>query len=104
MINSYRRPGEATDVLAPLGEPGAGWTLTEEDLGAVAPGGSERDLVLGVMTPHAVELSLERFGLFEQIRALGFSSLALRVEATPPLGHLLRLVSEERLNPLGSSG
>jgi acetoin utilization deacetylase AcuC-like enzyme len=85
-----------TETRDDEGATDAGWTLSEEDLGAVGSGGAESTLVLEAMTPHAVELSLERFGLFEQIRALGFDDLSLHVEPTPPLGHLLRLVSDER--------
>jgi acetoin utilization deacetylase AcuC-like enzyme len=79
---------------------GAGWSLAEEDLGQLAPEAERGVRLLGVMSKHAVELSLERFGFMGRIRSLGFAALTVRLEATPPVGQTLRLVADGGRGPL----
>jgi len=43
---------------------------------------------------YAVELSLERFGILAQLRAGGFLHPSVKLEATPPLGHTLRVYGD----------
>ena len=77
------RPGEGS---------GDDWTLEEDDVGLPGLAASTESRFLGVLSKHAVELSLERFGILNKIRSRGFRHPAVRLEATPPLGHTLRIV------------
>jgi len=70
------------------------WGLSEEDLGGLGPEAERGGHLLGALSKHAVELSLERFGFLGRIRSLGFAALTLQLEATPPVGHTLRLTSD----------
>jgi acetoin utilization deacetylase AcuC-like enzyme len=77
-----------------------GWALTEEDLGELSAEAERGVRLLGSLSKHAVELSLERFGFLGRIRSLGFTGLELRIEATPPVGQTMRLVADWGRGPL----
>jgi len=95
VIRMYRRiDREAVESVRPEPSRDFDWELTEEDFRSVSLGTAREDRVLGALSKHAIELSLERVGILSQIRALGLAGLTLRVEATPPLGHTLALWSE----------
>jgi acetoin utilization deacetylase AcuC-like enzyme len=58
------------------------WTLTQEDLDA-SVGRSPRDRrFLGYYTREGLELALERYGLLERLRRLGYQDLEVEVECT----------------------
>lgn len=80
--------GEASDNGLPF-------TLTEEDLGALAPGaGSASGRFLGAFSRHGVELLLERSGILAQLRSRGFR--ALRVDLDTREGaHTLRALTDD---------
>ena len=72
-LSSVLDPGELT------GQHRAGddWGLTEEDLyGTLAPAGRETRF-LGYYSKQGLELVLERSGLFDRLRALGFRGISL---------------------------
>jgi len=70
------------------------WSLSEEDLGLSDLAVGADSGFLGAMSEYAVELSLERFGILDQVRARGFRHPSVKLEPTPPLGHTLRLYGE----------
>jgi hypothetical protein len=76
------------------------WTLTEDDLGDLAPETERGGRLLDTLTKHAVELSLERYGILGAIRALGFAGLELSIAASPPVGQTMRLVADWGRGPL----
>src|SRR5574341_360397 len=71
-----------------------GWGLTEEDLGALAPGAPHETRILGHYSKHGIELLLERLGFFSKIRAIGYRHPVLDVDFTSGLGQTLRLYGE----------
>ncbi|HEX2162395.1 MAG TPA: histone deacetylase [Thermoanaerobaculia bacterium] len=76
----------------PPGEAGAaaGWGLTEDDvLGPLA--GVARHRFLGYYTPEGVELALERTGLFDRLRRLGFAQPTLGLDLDNPGGETARV-------------
>jgi acetoin utilization deacetylase AcuC-like enzyme len=90
-LRRFRRlgtpPGDAPDGRGDLP-----FTLTEEDLVGLLPGAPSTTRFLGYFSSHAVELLLERSGILAQLRAKGFRSL--RVELDAP-GQTLRVVHED---------
>ena len=70
------------------------WTLEEDDIGLPGLAASTESRFLGVLSKHAVELSLERFGILNKIRSRGFRHPSVQLEATPPLGHTLRVFGD----------
>jgi acetoin utilization deacetylase AcuC-like enzyme len=70
---------------------GDDWGLTQDDLlgvGAAAP------RVLGSMSRHAVELSLEEVGLLDAARARGFPAPSVAVDTGSGLGETVRLYGD----------
>jgi acetoin utilization deacetylase AcuC-like enzyme len=66
------------------------WGLTQEDLtGALHRGGDHR--FLGYYSRHGIELALERSGLFERLRDLGFPRPEVGLDLDQPAGHTLRI-------------
>ena len=68
------------------------FTLTEEDLVGLVPGAPSTTRFLGYFSSHAVELLLERSGILAQLRAKGFRSLRVELDAA---GRTLRVVYED---------
>lgn len=97
VVRMFRRiEGEAI----PVERDDEGWHLTEEDLGELTPETERGVRLLGALSKHAVELSLERFGFLGRIRSLGFTALTVLLEATPPVGQTLRLIADGGRGPL----
>lgn len=67
----------------------AGWSLSEEDILGPLAGGKRR--FLAYYTPEGVELALERTGLFERLRQLGFAQPTLAFELDNPAGETVRV-------------
>lgn len=67
------------------------WGLTEEDLVGILPGVPRQTRFLNYYSKVGVELMLERFGIFNLLRARGFSSPSLQLELDHPLGQTLRV-------------
>ena len=73
------------------GSQGNGWELTEEDLVGILPGIPHQTRFLGYFSKVGVELILERFGMLQQLRALGFQTPQVELELDHPLGQTLRI-------------
>jgi hypothetical protein len=70
-----------------------GWGLTEEDvLGALA--GGRRRRFLDFYTLHGTELALERTGLLDRVRRLGFDHPTLEFDLDNPAGETLRVYGD----------
>jgi acetoin utilization deacetylase AcuC-like enzyme len=67
------------------------WELTEEDLVGILPGIPRQTRFLGYFSKVGVELILEQFGIFQQLRARGFRNPELQLELDHPLGQTLRI-------------
>ncbi len=70
-----------------------GWGLTEEDLVGILPGIPRQTRFLGYFSKVGVELMLERFGILQQLRAMGFRWPQVRLELDHPLGQTLRITA-----------
>ncbi len=71
-----------------------GWGLTEEDLVGILPGIPRQTRFLGYFSKVGVELMLERFGILQQLRAMGFRWPQVRLELDHPLGQTLRIAAQ----------
>ncbi|HSD29062.1 MAG TPA: histone deacetylase [Vicinamibacteria bacterium] len=87
------RHAEAVDDDLPF-------TLSEEDLVGLMPGAAGPSRFLGYFSRHGVELLLERAGVLGQIRARGFRTLRVDLDAREGQGHTLRILSEDRPDEL----
>lgn len=67
----------------------AGWSLSEEDV--LGPLAGVRHRFLDYYTPEGVELALERTGIFERLRQLGFAQPTLDFELDNPAGQTVRV-------------
>lgn len=74
------------------------WGLTAEDF-AAAGGMRARSRFLGYYSPQGLELTLERAGLLDHIRQLGFDP-RLEVDLDNPGGETLRLYGDRRQSEL----
>jgi acetoin utilization deacetylase AcuC-like enzyme len=83
------RDAEAVDDGLPF-------TLTEEDLVGLMPGAPGTSRFLGYYSRNGVELLLERSGILAQLRARGFRTLRVDLDAREGQGHTLRILSEDR--------
>jgi len=90
MVERFR--AERRALLAP--EPVDDWGLTEEDMYAVAPGSARGTRVLGSISKHAIELSLERIGLLDAVRSRGFRRPTVAIDANSGLGDTIRVYGE----------
>ena len=69
------------DLQRPSGE----WQLTEADLmGDLAGPRYKSTRLLDYYSRHGIEFALEKYGLADQVRSLGFSDLELKVNPTDP--------------------
>lgn len=88
-----RRLVAAPPVPAPLRDGGADWTLSEADLN-LGPARASGSRVLGELSKLAIELALERLGILDQVRSLGFVAPTVVVDVNSPLGHTIRLFGD----------
>ncbi|MDH3498003.1 MAG: hypothetical protein OER21_14685, partial [Gemmatimonadota bacterium] len=87
ILRRYRK----TDLLvASSGD----WGLTEADLFAIAPGAGPGTRVLGTFSRHAVELSLERVGLLDEVRRRGFANPSVAIDFGSGLGETIRVFGD----------
>jgi hypothetical protein len=90
-FNRYRR---ITRLLSPteLGgvEAGEDWGLTDADLAGGMDGAPETRL-LGYYTEHGVELALERAGILDRLRAIGFTETHVELDLGSPSGQTVRI-------------
>ena len=74
------------------------WGLTLEEVAGAVAGQETR--FLGRYTRHGIELAFEESGLLERLRDRGYRDLRLELDLSDPLGHLLRIVSDDADEPL----
>lgn len=88
----------AEDVVRDRGD---GWELTDEDVLGSLPGHARSSRLLGYYSKHGIELALERYGLFERLRALGFEWLRVELDLDDHAGQTIRVFGEsDRDEPL----
>ncbi len=88
LIRSEELTGEAREE--------ADWGLSEEDvLGALA-GVPKPRRFLGFYSPHGAELALERTGLLDRLRRLGFADPHVELELDNPAGETVRVFGDRR--------
>ncbi len=75
-------------------EPGDfNWSLSDEDLVGIVPGAPRRTRFLGFFSAHGVDLALERYGVFNRLRLLGFEHPTVDLDLDNDLGDTLRIWS-----------
>jgi acetoin utilization deacetylase AcuC-like enzyme len=95
-LRRFRRITAQLDRTQLTAEPSSGdfdWHLTNDDLSAIIPGNPRPTRFLGYFSRHGVELTLERFGILDQLRAKGFwPHLELDLERST--GQTVRIYSD----------
>lgn len=90
-------------ILTPRELTGAGddetWSLSEEDVMGGLAGTPVASRFLGYYSKHGIELALERAGLFDRLRALGFQP-RLELDVSNPAGQTVRLFGDPRRTEL----
>jgi len=87
IIRRFRKIRQSLDPSTLTAEPsGFSWTLSEEDLVGILPGGPVRTRFLSHFSNHGVELLLERFGLLDQLRLKGFRHPTVVVDLRDAVG------------------
>jgi hypothetical protein len=69
-------------------------TLSEADLDAQLRGDKSSSLFLGQFEKERIEGAFERFGIYEQLRRLGYERITLEFHAHGPFEHFLRLFND----------
>jgi hypothetical protein len=93
-LRRFRRLGSDLRWTENLDD-GLPFSLTEEDLAGTLPGNAQPTRFLGYYSHHGVELLLERSGILTQIRAKGFRSLRVEIDARQTPGQLLRILCDD---------
>lgn len=75
------------------------WNLTAEDVMGALAGSPTKTRFLDFYTQHGIELALERSGVLDRIRALGFQP-SLEMDLTNPAGQTLRLFGDRQQEEL----
>ncbi len=70
------------------------WGLSEEDVLGPLNGAGERRRFLGFYTRYGAELALERTGLLDRLRAMGFREPTIEFELVNPAGETVRLYAD----------
>ncbi len=91
-LRRFREIKATLDPAALVSEPDQlTWELTEDDLAGLLPGGGHQTRFLRYFSRHGVELLLERFGILERLRAMGFTNPVLTLDLDHPMGQTLRI-------------
>jgi acetoin utilization deacetylase AcuC-like enzyme len=72
----------------------ADWTLNEDDMQLIVPPESRDTKVLGEYSRHGIELTLERLGILNQVRGMGFAHPSVTVHLASSLGHTIRMYGD----------
>lgn len=99
----FRRLARLFDPEELSGETGDGggggevadWGLTEEDVLGALGGGGRRHRFLDFYSLHGVELALERTGMLDHLRRLGFSHPRVDFDLDNPAGETVRVFGNE---------
>ncbi len=99
-LMGFRRIKAQLDLASLTAEPAAktdaktsgfDWELTAEDLAGILPGVPYQTRFLDYFSRHGVELVLERFGIFDQLRVRGFRHPVIDLDLGHQLGQMLRI-------------
>jgi hypothetical protein len=100
-LRRYRHIWSRLDPVALTSDPGeSAWNLSPEDLAGIIPGAPRQTRFLGYFSRHGLELVLERFGLFDQLRVRGFDHPSLDLDLDHPQGQTLRVFGDPGHNEL----
>jgi len=96
----YRQLAQEIAPHELTGEPSQGdWGLTADDILPGMAGMQRPRRLLGYYSPQGLELSLERAGLLDRLRGMGFHP-TLELELDNPAGDTFRLYGDERRTEL----
>ena len=70
------------------------WSLTEEDLGLLAPDQAVESRFLGHFSRFGLELLFEQAGVFQRLRSIGYTNPMLDIDTSSPLGHTIRMYGD----------
>ena len=93
-LKRFRRIGSDLRAAERVDD-GLAFSLSEEDIAGLLPGPSRPARFLGYFARHGVELLLERAGVLAQLRAKGFRSLRVELDALDSQGQTLRIFCED---------
>jgi acetoin utilization deacetylase AcuC-like enzyme len=92
----YRRLARELDPQELSGEPGPDdWGLTDDDVLSSLTGPHRPHRFLGFYSLAGLELTLERAGLLDRLRTLGFERPTLEMDLGNPTGDTVRLYGDE---------
>jgi acetoin utilization deacetylase AcuC-like enzyme len=92
----YRRLAQELEPHELTGEPHRDddWGLTDDDLAAALGGPHRPRRFLDYYSPQGLELALERAGLLDRLRGLGFETLTMDLDLDNPTGDTVRLYGD----------
>ncbi len=91
-LTRFRTITESLDPASLTSDPGDyGWRLTEDDLVGIVPGQPRKTRFLSYFSPHGVELILERYGVLNRLRLLGFEHPTIALDLSDGIGETLRI-------------
>ncbi len=91
-LTRFRAITGTLDPASLTSDPGDfSWRLTEEDLVGIVPGAPRKARFLGYFSLHGVELALERYGVLNRLRLLGFEHPTIDLELNDGIGETLRI-------------
>lgn len=102
LLIRYRRLARDFEPHELTGEPrdSNDWGLTEDDI-TESLGGSHRPRrFLDYYSPQGLELALERAGLLDRVRALGFANPTMEMDLDNPTGDTVRLYGDTQRREL----
>ncbi len=91
-LTRFRAITGTLDPASLTSEPGDfSWSLTEDDLVGIVPGGPRKTRFLSYFSIHGVELVLERYGVLNRLRLLGFEHPTIDLDLNEGIGETLRI-------------
>ena len=91
-LSRFRKITGTLDPASLTSDPGDfSWRLTEDDLVGIVPGQPRKTRFLGYFSPHGVELVLERYGVLNRLRLLGFEHPTIDLDLEDGIGETLRI-------------
>ena len=95
LLTHYRSLARGIEEHELTGEPRTDdWGLTAEDIASALGGPRRPRRLLGFYSRHGLELTLERAGLLERVRDLGFEHPTLELDLDNPAGDTARLYGD----------
>jgi acetoin utilization deacetylase AcuC-like enzyme len=76
------------------------WTFSEQEILGPLGGATPSSRFLDVYSQHALEIVLERSGLFDRLRGAGFPDPTLELDLAGPTGHTARVWSDHHRREL----